>query len=103
MPNPQNLNKRVPFKKNDPRINKLGRPKLPDLKEALANILGETKDGKTALDVILAGLRARAAKGDARAAELLLDRAWGKVKQPVDLTTDKQTIIKTSDGTTVII
>ena len=30
-------------------------------------------------------LRAKAAKGDVRAAEVLLDRAYGKSKQTVDL------------------
>lgn len=65
--------------------NPKGRPKLPDLKEALQNILGETKDGKTALDAIFMALRAKAAKGDVRAAELLMDRAYGKSKQTIDM------------------
>jgi hypothetical protein len=65
--------------------NPKGRPKLPDLKEALQNILGETKDGKTALDAIFMALRAKAAKGDVRAAELLMDRAYGKSKQVIDM------------------
>lgn len=63
-----------------------GRPKkIPELKELLANVLGDEKDGKTAAEAILMGLRAKAIKGDVRAAELLLDRAYGKVKQDLDM------------------
>lgn len=68
--------------------NPAGRPKLPDLTELLAKVLGEEKDGKTAGEAILMALRAKAAKGDTRAAEILLDRGWGKVKQDVGLSGD---------------
>jgi hypothetical protein len=73
-----------PFKKGDERINRKGRPKLPDLKEAMAKLLAEEKDGKTALDAILAALRAKAAKGDVRAAQELLDRGFGRSKQTIE-------------------
>jgi hypothetical protein len=66
--------------------NPKGRPKkIPELKELLANVLGDEKDGKTAAEAILMGLRAKAIRGDVRAAELLLDRAYGKVKQDVEM------------------
>jgi hypothetical protein len=68
--------------------NPKGRPKLPDLKEAIAKILSEEKDGHTALDAILAALRAKAAKGDVRAAQELLDRGFGKAKQVIDVTAE---------------
>ena len=64
--------------------NPAGRPKMPDLSEAIAKILNEEKDGKTALDAILAALRAKAAKGDVRAAQELLDRGYGKSSQPIE-------------------
>jgi hypothetical protein len=64
-----------------------GRPKLPDISEALAKILGDEKDGRTALEQTLLALRAKAVRGDIRAAEALLDRAFGKPKQSVDHTT----------------
>jgi len=69
-----------PFKKGQTG-NPNGRPKLPDLKEAIAKILSEEKDGHTALETILAALRAKAAKGDVRAAQELLDRGFGKAQQ----------------------
>jgi len=81
---PENLKK---FVKNDPRINKEGRPKkLPHLEKLLANVLGEEKDGKTAAEAILMALRGKATRGDVRAAEVLLDRAFGKVKQDIGIT-----------------
>lgn len=62
-------------------------PKLPELDKLLADVLGEEKDGVTAADAILRKLRAMAAAGNIRAAEILLDRAYGKAKQGIDLTT----------------
>lgn len=64
-----------------------GRPKkIPELRELLGNVLGDTKDDKTAAEAILMALRGKALRGDVRAAELLLDRAYGKVKQDMDMT-----------------
>jgi hypothetical protein len=73
-----------------------GRPrKLPELDKLLAEVLGEEKDGITAGEAILKAIRARAAKGDVRAAELLLDRAYGKPKQSIDnnITTTEPLVI----------
>lgn len=80
MPFPNDKTKFKKGKSGNPK----GRPKLPDLKEAIAKILSEEKDGYTALDAILAALRAKAAKGDVRAAQELLDRGFGKATQPID-------------------
>jgi hypothetical protein len=86
MPNPENLK---PFKKgDDSRRNKTGRPKLPDLKEAMAKVMAEEKDGMSALEAILKALRAKAAKGDVRAAQELLDRGYGKALQKVEQDTN---------------
>jgi hypothetical protein len=64
-----------------------GRPKkLPQIDKLLADVLGEEKDGVTAADAILRKLRAMAAQGNIRAAEILLDRAYGKAKQSTDIT-----------------
>ena len=84
MPKPENI---IPHKfKKGQTGNPNGRPKLPDIREAMAKILADEKDGRTALDAILAALRAKASKGDVRAAQELLDRAFGKAKQSIEHT-----------------
>ena len=68
--------------------NPKGRPKkLPQIDVLLADVLGEeNSDGIEAAKIILMALRKKAAQGDVRAAELLLDRAYGKAKQQMDVT-----------------
>lgn len=83
MPNPENI-KGKGFDKNPQNINKKGRPKLPDLRATMAEILGEEKDGKTALRAIIAKLRELAAKGNIKAAEVLLARGYGLPKQQIE-------------------
>lgn len=58
-------------------------PKLPKLDDLLADVLGEEKDGIEAAKAILLALRKKATMGDVRAAEILLDRAYGKAKQTI--------------------
>ena len=86
------------FKKGETG-NPNGRPrKLPALDKLMADVLGEEKDGITAGEAILKALRAKATKGDVRAAEVLLDRAYGKPKQTTDTnitTTEPLVIIRT--------
>ena len=83
MPKPENIEPHK-FKKGQTG-NPNGRPrKLPELDKLLADVLGEEKDGITAGEAILKALRAKATKGDVRAAEVLLDRAYGKAKQTMD-------------------
>lgn len=59
-----------------------GRPKkLPELDKLLADVLGDpVEDGKTAAEAILQALYKASLKGDTRAAEILLNRAYGKPK-----------------------
>lgn len=65
--------------------NPAGRKKdIPELKQLLAEVLAEDKDGISAAKAILMALRAKATKGDVRAAELLLDRAYGKANQKIE-------------------
>ena len=72
-----------------------GRPKkIPELRELLANVLGDEKDGKSAAEAILMALRNKAIKGDVRAAELLLDRAYGKAKQDFEISGSTVTVIR---------
>jgi hypothetical protein len=72
----------------------VGRPKLPDLKEAMAKVLGEEKDGRTALEAILAALRLKAARGDAKAAELLLKYTYSQPVQKVEQSGSQEVNIK---------
>jgi alkylation response protein AidB-like acyl-CoA dehydrogenase len=65
--------------------NPKGSVKLPDIREALAKVLADEKDGITALEATLAALRRKAVQGDVRAAEVLMDRAFGKAKQSLDV------------------
>jgi hypothetical protein len=82
------------FKKGQSGNPKGRPPKLPQLDKLLDSVLGEEKDGMTAAEAILKALRLKAAKGDVRAAEVLLDRAYGKAKQPIDHTTKGEAITK---------
>jgi hypothetical protein len=90
--NPNNKKNLKPFKPGkDERRNLEGRPpKLPDLDKLMAEVLGEEKDGKTAAQVILAALRAKASRGDIRAAEVLLNRGYGVPKQKIEHSSDPE-------------
>lgn len=92
--NPRGRENLKPFAKgDDPRRNLKGRPhKIPEIEELLAEALGSERDGKTAAQKILEAIVAKAQKGDVRAAEMLLDRAYGKAKQAVDVTSAGQRI-----------
>jgi len=85
---PENLK---PFKKGaDERRNLKGAPrKLPGLDVLLADVLGYD-DGKpeesAKLRKMIQKLYDKALKGNTRAANILLDRAYGKPKQLVDVT-----------------
>jgi hypothetical protein len=86
VPGPGNPQYLKPFKKGQSGNPKGRPPKLPALDKLLDKVLGDEKDGVTAAETILAALRKRAAGGDVRAAEVLLDRAYGKPLQKVDAT-----------------
>jgi hypothetical protein len=75
MANDQNL-KDQGFDKNPERINRNGRPKKLALDLILADILDEK-----GLTNMLKSLHKSALKGNIRAAELLLDRYYGKIIQ----------------------
>lgn len=63
-----------------------GRPKkLPDLDKLMAEVLGPNKEGRDGMQVIIEALLKKAAKGDVKAAELLLNRGYGKAKQFISM------------------
>lgn len=66
--------------------NPKGRPKkIPAIDELLAEVLGGEVQGKSIARRIIESLQKQAIKGNVRAAEVLLDRAYGKVKQDLGL------------------
>lgn len=82
-----------PFVKGDPRINREGRPKkLPELDSLLAECLGEEGDGESGMRRIVEGLIRKAEKGDTRAAELLINRAYGLLTARHDISLDLHTL-----------
>lgn len=60
-------------------------PKLPQLDVLLAKVLGAEKNGVTEAERILLAMKKQANKGNVRAAELILDRSFGKVAQTMEL------------------
>jgi hypothetical protein len=73
-----------PFKKGTTG-NPKGRPKkLPDIDTLLADVLGSEDDDKSEAKAVIKSLLTQAKKGNVRAIEVLLDRAYGKAKQTVD-------------------
>lgn len=52
----------------------------------MADVLGEEKGGITAAEAILRKLQQMAASGNLRAAEILLDRGYGKPKTSIEHT-----------------
>lgn len=78
-------------KENQPA--RKGRPKeLPALRELLVDVLGEQINDLTAIKAILYRLRKMAIDGNLKAAELLLNHAYGKPKESIDHTSDGQAI-----------
>lgn len=72
-----------------------GRPKkIPELHQLLADVLSKEKDGKTSAQRILEALQTRALRGDVRAAEVLLDRGWGKPEQKINQITEMTINVK---------
>lgn len=63
-----------------------GRPKkLPALDKLLADVLGGEDEDTTEAHRILQALIKKAKTGDVRAAEILLERGYGKVKEQIDV------------------
>lgn len=88
----KNFGKQHGFKKGDPRINRHGAPKkLPKLKELMEQIVGHTdpsKLEKSELGLVVKAILKRAKKGDVRAAELIMDRTFGKALQSLNFKGD---------------
>ena len=67
-------------------LNPKGRPKkLPALDQIIAEVLGDEQNGMTAAEAILKAMRSKAIKGDYKCAEMLLNRAYGKPKESIEV------------------
>lgn len=89
--NPQNLK---PFPKGTTG-NPNGRPKkLPPLDALLADVLGGEDPDESEAKNVLAALLKEAKKGNVQAAVAVLDRAYGKPKQPVEHSGDKDNPVR---------
>jgi len=74
-----------PFKKGQSG-NPSGRPKkLPELDVLLTEILGSPDDEKSGAHAILKAMLDKAKRGDVKAADLLLNRAYGKVADKLNI------------------
>lgn len=63
-----------------------GRPKkLPALDVLIAEVLADEQNGMSAAEAILKVIRGKAIKGDLKAAEMLLNRAYGKPKESIEV------------------
>lgn len=99
--NPQNLK---PFKKGQSGNPKGAPKKLPHLDELLKDILGDEKNNITLMQGIIMKLASKALAGDLNATKILLEYAYGKPHQSIDLTSGNEKIeairvIMVSDGT----
>ncbi len=66
--------------------NPKGRPKkIPQLDELLAELLCTKQKGKTAAEALLLSVFNQAIKGNVQAANIILDRAYGKAKQTLEI------------------
>lgn len=84
--NPQNLEGKG-FDKYPEHINRDGRPpKLPDIDEIISKVLMETTTNKLTRAENIFRKMCIKAESDVRAAEMIFDRAYGKVKQRTEIT-----------------
>lgn len=104
---PNSLKNLKPAQKGEIR-NPKGSPgrkrKLPSLEYILADVLGkENKEGITQAQAIIQALATKARRGDVKAADLLLNRGYGKVKESIELSSDPDNPIQTKNEHVVII
>jgi len=86
------------FKKGDPRINRLGRPKnMPELREMVQRILHEKlvdKVNGVAMTRIELIARDMAMSKDPRKVQSLLEIAFGKIPQAVDVSLSDKVVVE---------
>lgn len=93
MANPESIRGKGNRWKKGESGNPKGRPKLPSMKTIMESVLGDIKDGKSAAEAIMMAMRNKAIKGDVRAAEFIIDRAYGKAKENIELSGSTNVVI----------
>lgn len=73
-------------------------PKLPELDTLLAEVLTKETNGITAFHSILNALAKKAQSGDVRAAEVLLNRAYGQPRQQLAQVTEVRIVNEATDS-----
>lgn len=89
----ENLKKARGFDKIPENINKDGRPKLIAEKELFEKIFAEQENGVSAIEAITTVLKTLGKEGNIKAIEIILERLYGKIKQPTDITTNGKDLI----------
>ena len=97
---PQKTVRGKPFVKNDPRLNKKGRPRVPknaqELNKLLAQIAAEeitnpnTGEQVRRIDALLRSMFTSKAPADR---QYVIDRMFGKIPQATDVTIEDKTIV----------
>ena len=87
------------FDAHPENINRKGRPKkLPAIEELLAEVLGTDGKNQSEAEKILIAIKERALRGDVRAAEILLDRSYGKPQIRIDHTNNGNSFTNLTDA-----
>ena len=87
----------MPFKKNDPNINRAGRPKKG---ESMSDILRRRMEtyleefGMTKGEYIMQQLELKAGEGDLKAIDMLLDRIEGKPTQHIQSENENTLVVE---------
>lgn len=93
MANPESIRGKGNRWKKGESGNPKGRPRLPSMKTIMESVLGDIKDGKSAAEAIMMAMRNKAIRGDVRAAEFIIDRAYGKAKENIELSGSTNVVI----------
>lgn len=82
------------FTSENQPLNKGPKRQLPELKELVAKVLGNEVNDVTVAEAILMMLAKKSLAGDLKAADMILDRSYGKPTQVVENTGEQPLTIK---------
>jgi len=82
------------FSSENQPANRGAKRQLPDLKDLVAKVLGNEVNDVTVAEAILMMLAKKSLNGDLKAADMILDRSYGKPTQVVENTGEQPLTIK---------